>query len=110
VDRVRRHRQQGLEHLVAVLLCDRDRKAGVFASSGGEAVAQTIAHAITGKGRPGAVKGDGTCFVEVGHGMAAAAAGNFFHEPLRKVKLRWPMFHWHWVKVGLEKYFLWKFI
>lgn len=85
-------------------------KAGVFASSGGEAVAQTIAHQITGKGRPGEMKGDGTCFVEIGHGMAAMGAGNFYHEPLPKVKLRWPMFHWHWVKVGLEKYFLWKFV
>lgn len=84
-------------------------KAGVFASSGGESVAKSIAHAITGKGRPGTMKGDGTCFVEIGHGMAAMGAGNFYHEPLPKVKLRWPMFHWHWVKVGLEKYFLWKF-
>jgi hypothetical protein len=44
--------------------------------------------------------------VELGHGMAAMGAGNFYATPSPAVKLEQPKALWHWGKVLFEKYWL----
>jgi hypothetical protein len=44
--------------------------------------------------------------VELGHGMAAMGAGNFYAIPSPAVKLEQPKAVWHWGKVLFEKYWL----
>ncbi len=44
--------------------------------------------------------------VELGHGLAAIGAGNFYATPSPHVKLERPRAVWHWGKVWLEKYWL----
>ena len=78
-------------------------KAGVFAHHQGEAVAQTIAFEITGKGRAGTFDGQGECFVEVGGGKAGFGRGNFYTEPAPSVKFRKPTRYWHAGKILYEK-------
>jgi sulfide:quinone oxidoreductase len=81
-------------------------KAGVFAHGQAEAVAHTIAHAWTGRGRPGRFEGEGACFIETGGGRAGMGSGNFYAEPLPEVRLREPGLLWHGAKVLYEKYWL----
>ena len=78
-------------------------KAGVFAHREAEAVAQTIAARITGKGDPGSFDGHGECFVEVGGGKAGFGRGNFYGEPRPTVKLDNPTRYWHAAKILFEK-------
>ena len=78
-------------------------KAGVFAHHEGEAVAQTIASEIDGKGRPGTYDGQGECFIEVGGGKAGFGRGNFYAEPSPTIKLRKPTRYWHAGKILFEK-------
>jgi sulfide:quinone oxidoreductase len=77
-------------------------KAGVFARAEAEVVARNIAHAITGRGRPAAFDGRGSCFIETGDGRAGYGAGNFYAEPLPDVKVRAPGRIWHAGKVLFE--------
>ena len=44
--------------------------------------------------------------VELGHGLAAMGAGNFFASPAPAIQLEKPGVHWHWGKVMFEKYWL----
>lgn len=81
-------------------------KAGVFARRQAEVVANNIAHAITGRGRPRAFDGHGACFVEIGGGLAGFGSGNFFAEPSPQVRLRGPSRLFGWSKVAHEKYWL----
>jgi sulfide:quinone oxidoreductase len=81
-------------------------KAGVFAHGQAEAVAHTIAHAWTGRGKPGRFNGEGMCFIETGGGRAGMGSGNFYAEPLPEVRLREPGLLWHGAKVLYEKYWL----
>jgi len=78
-------------------------KAGVFAHREGEAVAQTIAAQITGKGQAGTFDGQGECFIEVGGGKAGFGRGNFYAEPSPTIKLYKPTRYWHAGKVLFEK-------
>ncbi len=78
-------------------------KAGVFAHAEAEAVAKSIAHAVTGKGKPAAFDGEGACFIETGDGKAALGKGNFYAEPVPQVKMHAPGRHWHAGKVLFEK-------
>lgn len=78
-------------------------KAGVFAHREGEAVAQTIAAQISGKGKAGRFDGQGECFIEVGDGKAGFGRGNFYAEPRPAVKLYNPGRYWHAGKVLFEK-------
>ena len=78
-------------------------KAGVFAHGEGEAVAQTIAAQITGKGKAGVFDGHGECFVEVGNGKAGFGRGNFYAEPSPNIKLHNPTRYWHAGKILFEK-------
>lgn len=78
-------------------------KAGVFAHHQGEAVAQTIAALVSGKGEPGRFQGDGECFVEVGGGKAGFGRGKFYDEPRPTMKFHLPTRYWHAGKVVVEK-------
>lgn len=78
-------------------------KAGVFAHREGEAVAQTIAADINGRGSEGHFDGHGECFIEVGEGKAGFGRGNFYAEPRPAIKLYNPGRHWHAGKVLFEK-------
>ncbi|MCH7514170.1 MAG: NAD(P)/FAD-dependent oxidoreductase [Bacteroidetes bacterium] len=81
-------------------------KAGVFAHYQAEVVANNIAVAVNGKGKLKTFKGNGECFIEIGEGKAGFARGNFYAEPLPKVKMFNPGVHWHVGKVLFEKDFL----
>jgi sulfide:quinone oxidoreductase len=81
-------------------------KAGVFAHGQAEAVAHSIAHQWTGRGKPGRFEGEGACFIETGGGRAGMGSGNFYAEPLPEVRLREPGLLWHGAKVLYEKYWL----
>jgi sulfide:quinone oxidoreductase len=81
-------------------------KAGVFAHGQAEAVARTIAHDWTRRGKPGRFQGEGMCFIESGGGRAGMGSGNFYAEPLPEVRLREPGLLWHGAKVLYEKYWL----
>jgi sulfide:quinone oxidoreductase len=78
-------------------------KAGVFAHHEGEAVAQTIASHVTGRGDSGRFDGGGECFIEVGGGKAGLGRGNFYAEPTPAIKLRKPTRYWHIGKVLFER-------
>jgi sulfide:quinone oxidoreductase len=81
-------------------------KAGVFAHAEAEVVARNIARAITGRGTPAAFDGMGACFVETGDGRAAYGNGDFYAEPVPRVKLRPPSWRWHVGKIWFEKNWL----
>lgn len=81
-------------------------KAGVFAHGEAEVVADNIACAITGSGRPAKFDGHGGCFVETGDGKAGFGRGNFYAEPLPQVRLRKAGRRWHMAKVLFERRWL----
>ncbi len=81
-------------------------KAGVFASRQAQAVAQTIAAAIAGRGRPGRFTGRGECFIEIGGGKAGLGRGEFYAEPAPVVRLHPPGRLWHLAKVLYERRWL----
>ena len=81
-------------------------KAGVFAHYQAEVVANNIAVAVNGKGDLKTFTGNGECFIEIGQGKAGLARGNFYAEPMPKIKMYQPGFHWHAGKVLFEKDFL----
>ena len=83
-------------------------KAGVFAHGQAEVVAKNIARAWTGSGEAARFDGYGMCFVETGNGMAGIGSGNFYAEPLPKMRLRMPNPFWHLGKILYEKYWLWR--
>ena len=78
-------------------------KAGVFAHGEASVVARNIVRKITGKGKPAQFNGDGDCFIETGDGKAGFGRGNFFGEPLPRVKVHPPARRWHAAKVIFEK-------
>jgi sulfide:quinone oxidoreductase len=81
-------------------------KAGVFAHRQAETVAQNLAHAIDGKGRPASFDGHGECFIETGHMRAGFGSGDFYAEPLPTVAVRQPSIARHLAKVLFEKRWL----
>jgi sulfide:quinone oxidoreductase len=81
-------------------------KAGVFAHRQAEVVAANIAFGWTGRGAPAHFDGHGACFVETGGGRAAYGAGDFYHEPMPAITLRWPSRVAHWGKVAYERLWL----
>jgi len=81
-------------------------KAGVFAHGEAEVVANNIVYAITGKGKPTVFNGHGECFIETGDGKAGFGSGDFFAEPVPKVKMRGPNRALHFGKVAFEKFWL----
>ncbi len=81
-------------------------KAGVFAHAEAVVIAKNIVRAITGKGKPVIFDGEGECFIETGDGKAGFGKGNFYAEPLPRVKVHPPGRHWHAAKVLFEKNWL----
>lgn len=81
-------------------------KAGVFAHGEAKVVAQRIAAELAGRAPSGAFEGKGACFLEMGGGVAAYAAGDFYSQAGPQVRLRRPGRHWHLAKIALEKYWL----
>lgn len=81
-------------------------KAGVFAHAEAEVVAQRIAHELAGKEPSAAFDGKGSCFVEMGDGVAAYATGDFYADGAPMIRLHRPGRHWHMAKVALERYWL----
>ena len=79
-------------------------KAGIFAHRQGEAVAQTVAHRLTGTGPVGLFDGQGECFIEMGGGVAGFARGNFYAQPAPNVRTYRPGHHWHAAKVAFERH------
>jgi sulfide:quinone oxidoreductase len=83
-------------------------KAGVFAHGQAEVVARNIAAKIKGGEGRWAFGGDGSCFLETGHGKAAYVTGNFYAEPNPEVRMRQPSVVWRWVKEGFLRTWLWR--
>jgi sulfide:quinone oxidoreductase len=83
-------------------------KAGVFAHKQAEVLAHNLAVEITGQGTLKPFDGLGGCFIELGDGRAGYGEGNFYHSLAPAVTLRRPARRWHWVKVLIEKYWLWR--
>lgn len=56
-------------------------KAGVFAHAQGEVVAARIADGFAGREPSTTFTGQGTCFLETGHGAATVVEGDFYADP-----------------------------
>ncbi len=82
-------------------------KAGVFAEREAQAVARIIAYRVQGGRRPAGFAGKGRCFIEVGAGAAGMADGDFFARD-RRIEMKQPSIIWHWLKLGFERYWLWR--
>jgi sulfide:quinone oxidoreductase len=81
-------------------------KAGVFAHGEAKVVATNIAHLVTGKGKPARFDGHGACFLEAGDGKAGYGAGDFYADPVPRIKLHPSARRWHAGKVLFEKRWL----
>ncbi len=79
-------------------------KAGVFAHAEAEVVARRIDREMAGLEPSAVFDGTGSCFVEMGDGVAAFATGDFYAEGGAEVRLRRPGRRWHLAKVAFEKY------
>jgi sulfide:quinone oxidoreductase len=81
-------------------------KAGVFAKAQAAVVASRIADEMAGHDPRATFDGTGSCFVDMGEGVAAFATGDFYAEPAPAVRLRRPGRRWKLAKVAFEKYWL----
>lgn len=81
-------------------------KAGVFAHGQAKVVADNIAAKLKGRVPQAFYDGHGSCFIEMGKGMASKGAGNFYAEPDPRVGVALPTPFNHWGKVIFEKYWL----
>jgi sulfide:quinone oxidoreductase len=81
-------------------------KAGVFAKAQAFVVANRIADEVAGREPTATFDGNGSCFVDMGDGVAAFATGDFYAEGAPEVSLRRPSRRWHLAKVAFEKYWL----
>jgi len=85
-------------------------KAGVFANNQAEIVAFNIAHEILGSSQKKAYSGYGFFFIETGNSRAAYLHGNFFTKPEPTLSWIEPNVTFHWGKVVIEKYWLWRWL
>ena len=81
-------------------------KAGVFAHKEAHVVAKNIASEIKGTFEQKEFDGKGSCFLELGNGVAGFAAGSFFELPHPKVNMKKPSRFWLYLKILFEKYWL----
>ena len=81
-------------------------KAGVFAHGQAEVVARRIAAELRGRATTDTFDGKGSCFLELGDGVAAYASGDFYADPAPRVRMRSPGRRWHLAKVAFERYWL----
>jgi len=85
-------------------------KAGIFANNQAEVVAYNIAQQINGTSQKKTFSGYGFFFIETGNGRASYLHGNFFTEPNPSISWLEPNVTFHWGKVVLEKYWLWRWL
>lgn len=78
-------------------------KAGVFADEQSRVVAANIAAEIAGEDKPKKYDGKGLCYIEVGDGLAAYGAGDFFGYPGPRVYLEPPSKAFHEERKRLEQ-------
>ena len=78
-------------------------KAGVFADGQARVVAENIAAEIGGGGTGSQFNGHGFCYVEVGGGVAAYGAGNFYGLPGPRVTLEAPAERFRKEKEEIER-------
>lgn len=83
-------------------------KAGVFAHKQAEVVARNIAAEILGKQADARYDGAGACFVEAGDGRAGFGSGNFYAEPVPRIRLRPPSRLLRLLKTAYEKFWLYR--
>jgi sulfide:quinone oxidoreductase len=81
-------------------------KAGVFAHSQAEVVANRLAAQVIGNELPKNFPGIGYCMLEAGESLAGFAFGDFFAEPSPNIELRQTGKTWHLGKVLLEQWWL----
>jgi sulfide:quinone oxidoreductase len=81
-------------------------KAGVFAKAQARTVASRIADELRDREPLETFSGKGSCFVDMGDGVAAFATGEFYAKDAPSVSLRHPSRRWHLAKVAFEKYWL----
>jgi sulfide:quinone oxidoreductase len=81
-------------------------KAGVFAHTQGQVVADRIADELAGRAPTGTFDGHGACFLESGGGRAAYATGDFYAPDGPVVRMRPPARRWHLGKAAVERYWL----
>lgn len=78
-------------------------KAGVFADGQARVVAENIAAEVGEGAAASQFNGYGFCYVEVGGGMAAYGAGNFYGLPGPRVTLEMPAEHFRKEKQEIER-------
>ena len=78
-------------------------KAGVFAHAEAEVVARRIADEMAGRTPKATFDGHGSCFVEMGDGVAAYSTGAFYGEEGAEISLKRPGKRWHLAKIAFEK-------
>jgi sulfide:quinone oxidoreductase len=78
-------------------------KAGVFADGEARVVAESIAARIEGRDPSRRFGGEGFCYIEVGGGLAAYGAGNFYALPAPRVLLEAPSERFRREKVEIER-------
>lgn len=81
-------------------------KAGVFAHAEAKVVAQNIAATILKTKSATEFDGLGSCWIEIGGGVAALANGDFYAKPEPVVELRRPRRLWHWGRGLFESYWM----
>jgi sulfide:quinone oxidoreductase len=81
-------------------------KAGVFAKAQALVVASRVADELNDREPRAGFDGKGSCFVDMGDGVAAFATGEFYSDGAPTVVLRRPSRRWHLAKVLFEKYWL----
>jgi len=81
-------------------------KAGVFAHGQAEIVAKRIADELAGRVPAATFDGKGSCFVEMGGGVAAFATGDFYAEGAPAISLKRPSRRWHLSKIAFEQYWM----
>jgi len=81
-------------------------KAGVFAHAQAEVVADNIVAQARGAQPSATFDGHGTCFLEIGHGKAGLASGNFYATPDPNIRMFPPSRLGHLGKVLFERRWL----
>jgi len=78
-------------------------KAWVFADEQARVVARNISGEILGEAKQSRFDGKGSCYLEMGDGMAAYGSGNFYAYPVPRVYLEPPSQHYHKERRELER-------
>jgi sulfide:quinone oxidoreductase len=81
-------------------------KAGVFAHAQAVVVADNLVAAWTGREPRSRFRGTGACFLESGGGRAGLGSGDFYADPVPRMRFHPPARRWHWAKVLFEKWWL----